>query len=121
MKRQDIGSLIGESSDLCDLRDLKKVLHDLLEHSPNPSRFLEVYYWSGEPGLAEFMRQFLLLPTPARLALAAFMSMTQDASDSVAVTIGNQGQLTLSSLAVSDAIKMRTLTSVPGEPSESVH
>jgi len=101
--------------------DVKQVLHNLLERSGNPSRLLEVYYWSTEPELVEFIRQFLALPNSTRFALTAFMSMTKDAWGSVAVTIGLNGEITLSSPAVAEAMKMRTLTSIPHESSESMH
>src|SRR5262245_18552385 len=101
--------------------DVKKVLHELLDHSRDPSRMLEVYYWSTEPELADFVRQFLRLSEPARHSLMAFLSMTKEAGDSVAVTIGLKGELTLSSPAVSDAMQMKTANSIPSGPSDSVH
>jgi hypothetical protein len=101
--------------------DVKQVLREMLEHSCDPSRLLEAYYWSTEPGLAEFVRQFLALPEAARLALAAFLSMTRESGGAVAVTVGRNGDLTLSSPAVWDAMKMRMLSAVASESSESMH
>ena len=101
--------------------DVKKVLQKLIERSHEPSRVLEAYYWTTEPGLAEFVRQFLGLSDSARRTLMAFMNMTREAGESVEVTIGVEGELTLSSPAVSEAMKLRTMVSMPHEPPESLH
>jgi hypothetical protein len=101
--------------------DVKRVLHELLERSRDPSRLLEVYYWSTEPDLAEFVRQFLALSDSVRRTLMAFISMTREAGESVEVTIGLEGEITLSSPAVSEAMKLRTMASIPYEPPESLH
>jgi hypothetical protein len=108
----------NRSSDDCDV---KKVLHKLIERSREPSRVLEAYYWTTEPDLAEFIRQFLALSDSARRTLMAFMSMTREAGESVEVTIGFEGKITLSSPAVSEAMKLRTMVSIPHEPPESLH
>ena len=101
--------------------EVKRVLHQLIERSPHPSRFLEVYYWAAEPNIAEFVRQFLALSDSARRTLTAFMNMTRDAENSVKVTIGLKGELILSSPAVSDAMKLKSVASISPEPPEFLH
>jgi hypothetical protein len=101
--------------------EVKRVLHELIESSPDPSRFLEVYYWAAEPNMAEFFRQFLALSDSARRTLTAFMNMTRNAENSVTVTIGLKGELTLSSPAVSDAMKLRSAVSNSPDPPEILH
>src|SRR5262245_46150848 len=82
---------------------VRSLLHQLLERSDDPSRFLELYYWTAEPGLAEFIRKLLAIPTSARDTLMAFISMADGATDSVKVSVGPKGDVTLSSPNVSDA------------------
>jgi hypothetical protein len=101
--------------------DVKQVLRDLLDHSGDTARILEAYYWSTESELAEFVRQFLKLPDSTRRTLMAFMSMTKEAGQSVAVAIGLNGELTLTSPAVTDAMKIKAATSNLRDSSESVH
>ena len=93
----------------------------MIERSQEPSRFLEVYYWTTESDLAEFVRQFLALSESTRRTLMAFMSMTREAGESVKVTIGIAGEITLSSPAVSEAMKLRTIASIPHGAPESLH
>ena len=89
-------------------RKIRGVLRELLMNSSNPSSLLEIYYWSDEPQLTEFIRQFLLLSDSARATLVAFMKMTKGASESVRVNIGPKGEITLSSPHISDAMKLKS-------------
>jgi len=97
--------------------EVKKVLHQLLERSGDPSRFLELYYWSSEPELTRFVRQFLALSDSTRLTLMAFINMTGEASDSVQVKVGPNGEVTLSSTAVTEAMRLREISAMPQKES----
>jgi hypothetical protein len=97
--------------------EVKRVLHQLLERSEDPSRFLELYYWCTEPELTRFVRQFLALSDSARLTLMAFVNMTADASESVRVVVGSNGEVTLSSSAVTEAMKLREISATPHQES----
>ena len=102
--------------------DVKKVLHEVLERSADPSHILELYYWTAEPDVAQFVRQFLALSDSARLTLAAFISMTKAAPESVRVTIGPNGEIILSSTAVTEVTKLKTMAATPyRESPESLH
>ena len=102
--------------------DVKRVLHEVLERSEDPSRLLELYYWTAEPDVAQFVRQFLALSDSARLALAAFIAMTKADPKSVNVTIGPNGEITLSSAAVTEVTRVKTMAATPyRESPESRH
>ena len=106
---------LGAQSD----RKIRGVLRELLMNSSNPSNLLEIYYWSDEPQLTEFIRQFLLLPDSARATLVAFMRMTKGASESIRVSVGPKGEIILSSPHVSDATKLKSASrgvTVPEAP-----
>jgi hypothetical protein len=111
LRRQDLGD--GE---------VKRVLHQLLEHGGDPSRILELYYWTAEPDVAQFVRQFLALSNSTRLTLATFIGMAQAAPESVHVKVGPNGELTLSSVAVTEVMKLKAMSSTPcGDTPESLH
>ncbi|MBI3435353.1 MAG: hypothetical protein HY056_09800 [Proteobacteria bacterium] len=85
--------------------DLTKVIHDILDYCEDPARIMEVYYWSREPGLAEIMRQFVMLPPNVQNTLIAFFDMLQCDAHTVSVIIGKDGAITLSSPAVTDLVE----------------
>jgi hypothetical protein len=101
--------------------DLKRVLHRVVRNCNNPAHLLEVYYWSLEPELAEVMRQFIALPESSGAALCAFLSMTKGNEDLVSISVSPQGDITLSSPAVSELMKTMEITTSLRERIESVH
>ena len=57
---------------------VRAVLRELAETCPDPSKLLELYYWSAEPDLIETLHRFLGLPEEPREVLRAFMAMVAD-------------------------------------------
>jgi hypothetical protein len=102
--------------------DVKKVLHEVLERSGDPSRLLELYYWTAEPDVPPFVRQFMALSESARLTLATFMSMTKADPKSVRVTIGPNGEVIMASAAVTEVTMLKKMATQPNRESpESLH
>jgi hypothetical protein len=97
--------------------DLAELLRHLATHH-EPSRVIELYYWSREPDLTEVMRQFIALPQQAKKALRAFLHMATEDAGSVAVVVGPNGELTLSSPVVAELVKR---LNVGADPAESLH
>lgn len=58
--------------------NMEDVLTALVKHTKNPSALLEVYYWSQEDGMAEFLRCVLALPQETRDALMRFVMISGD-------------------------------------------
>jgi len=54
------------------------VLNSLVTSTEKPAELLEVYYWSREEGLPEFIRGILLLPNATRKALMQMLKMIDD-------------------------------------------
>jgi len=77
--------------------ELFRVLHELVDGCTDPGRFIELFYWSQEPALAEIMRAFVVLPDEAKSTLHAFLHLAEENPQSVVVTINTGGSVTLSS------------------------
>jgi hypothetical protein len=101
--------------------ELAELLQRLIDHCCNPARLIELYYWSVEPELAAVMRQYTSLPANPRTALRAFLSMTKDCSESISVTVGQDGQITLSSPIVSELMYTMTQNPISKGHSECTH
>lgn len=67
-----------------DYKDLSAVVEALIEASPNPALFRELYYLSLEPGFLPVIRAVAALPEAARSALDSFVRNAPDASAIVA-------------------------------------
>ena len=76
--------------------DVARVLHQLINNCKNPERFIELYYWSQEPELAEFMRNFVAMPDAAKSTLQAFLHLAEGNLQSVEVVVSPRGDITLS-------------------------
>ena len=63
----------------------------------NTQHFIELYYWSQEEHLVELMRAFIRLPDETKSALASYLRLRIEKSDHVRITIGDKGELILSS------------------------
>jgi hypothetical protein len=73
---------------------LAEVLRALIIQTSDPSRVLEWHYWAEEPGILEFVRIFLTVPSQVRGALQAFLLAAED-PESVSVFVDNSGTLNL--------------------------
>lgn len=74
------------------------VLNSLLTSSRNPAEILELYYWSQEEGMTEFIRAVVTLPETSRTML---MDLFRNARDKTAIHAkpNTDGSLTLCMLA----------------------
>jgi hypothetical protein len=84
---------------------LTEVLHKLVDQTENPALLLELFYWSQETELAALMRNYLQLPHGSRKLLSAFLDMAKGDPVSVDAKVCQNGDVVLSSVAVSDALK----------------
>jgi hypothetical protein len=67
-----------------------KLLHDIVDRSNNHALLMEFFYWSCDPGLVKFLRQYIGLPEVTKVALSAFLTANQNNLGTVKVeTIGN--------------------------------
>src|SRR5437879_4460229 len=79
---------------------LVQLLHRLADNCKNPARLIELYYWSRESELAEIMREIVALPDESKAILHAFFRLAEGGVDAVTVTVGAEGNVTLSSPGV---------------------
>jgi hypothetical protein len=63
----------------------------------NTQHLIELYYWSQEEHLVELMRAFIRLPDETKSALASYLRLGIEKSDLVRTTIGDKGELIISS------------------------
>ena len=82
------------------------VLHKLVDQSDNPALLLELHYWSQEKELAGLMRNYLQIPQPSRLLLSTFFDLAKADPASVDAKVRQNGDVVLSSAAVSDLLKV---------------
>jgi hypothetical protein len=75
--------------------DVREFLHGIIKSSPNPSQLFELYYWSCEAELVEFMRQFLALSEDAQQALSTFLAASAGNPLSVKACSSREGEITL--------------------------
>lgn len=102
-------------------RALRQTLRRLAGACRDPAHVIELYYWSGEPALIGILRRYIALPNEPRDALCAFLTMTADCPESVQVTVNREGQVTLSSPAVT-SLMLGSATSRPKrDNTEAVH
>lgn len=88
----------------------RAVLRELIETCPDPSRLVELYYWSAEPELLATLHHYISLPEQPRQALRAFLTMVADCPNTVGVSVSRCGDVTLSSPVVAQLMnKMEAL------------
>ena len=71
-----------------------EVVKTLVNGGTDPSRLLELYYWTREPGIIELIRAYLDLPAAAQRSLGDFLLNAKP--QSVAAAFDAQGRLVLS-------------------------
>lgn len=100
---------------------LTDILHKLVDQSENPAQLLELYYWSQEKELAAVMRNYLQLSQPPRRMLSTFLDIAK--GEAVSVDVCQNGDVILSSAAVSDVLKTlnQKLRPAAQDQAESVH
>ena len=74
-----------------------EVIQSLAKSGTDPSRLLELYYWTREPGIIELIRAFLSLPEPAQRSLGNFLLNAKP--QSIEAAFDSQGRLVLSQSA----------------------
>jgi hypothetical protein len=74
--------------------DLAEVLRALIIQTADPSKVLEWHYWAQEPGILEFIRTFLTVPSQVRGALQTFLLAAEDPK-SVSAFVDPSGTLNL--------------------------
>ena len=71
--------------------EVRALLERIVAECADPARWIELYYWSAEPQLAEVMRQYIALSGEARSALHAFLAAGDPGS--ITVRISPQGEM----------------------------
>jgi hypothetical protein len=71
----------------------------------NPADFLELYYWSREPGFTRLIRAIATMPERTRGALETFLILAGDAK-SISATLHARGVLTLGSAEVARSVAL---------------
>lgn len=71
-----------------------EVIKTLVNGESDPSRLLELYYWTREPGVVELIRAYLDLPQAAQRHLGDYLLNTRP--QSVVSSVDAQGRLILS-------------------------
>lgn len=71
---------IGADATKAEVREL---IQTLVSGKVTPSRILELYYWSLEPGALEMLRSFLALSPDDRAQLQAFLGSADPQSISI--------------------------------------
>lgn len=70
------------------------VVKNLIDNDTDPSRMLELYYWTREPGIVELIRAYLDMPEPTQRSLGNFLLANK--AQSVAAAFDGAGRLVLS-------------------------
>lgn len=99
----------------------RAVLRELVEHCEDPARLLELCYWSAEDDLVNILRHYIELPEQPRQALRAFLTMVADCPESVAVTVSQNGDVTLSSPAVTRLMSTLEVWRAAPDPTDPAH
>ena len=102
-------------------RNLRSVLRRLAADCAEPAHVIELYYWSVEPQLITLLRRIIALPAEPREALRAFLTVTADCPETVCVVVNDEGNVTLRSPAVSEAMLKTGPTPVKGRQPDAVH
>jgi hypothetical protein len=71
-----------------------EVVSTLVNGGTDPSRLLELYYWTREPGIVELIRAYLDLPAAAQRSLGDFLLSAKP--QSVTASFDAHGRLVLS-------------------------
>ena len=71
-----------------------EVIQTLVNGGADPSRLLELYYWTREPGIVELIRAYLSMPEAAQRSLGDFLLNAKPRS--IAAEVDTQGRLLLS-------------------------
>ncbi|HEY5380324.1 MAG TPA: hypothetical protein VIJ78_12415 [Pseudolabrys sp.] len=71
-----------------------EVLNTLVSSGTDPSRLLELYYWTREPGIIELIRAYLDLPEATQRSLGDFLLNTKPRM--IEAAFDTQGRLVLS-------------------------
>lgn len=100
---------------------VRRVLFEMIEACPDPSRLLELYYWSSESELLEMLHHYIGLPEQPREALNAFFAMAAERPDSVAVSVSPNGDVTLSSPEVARLIDRMDVVRTNDNQSDGRH
>ena len=87
----------------------------------NTQRLVELYYWSQEEQLVELMRAFTRLPDETKAALTSYLRLGIEKSDSIGVTIGENGSLILSSPQVCHELQKQCENDVSDESQWVTH
>ena len=95
----------------CELDD---VLTSIVAGCPNPSRMVELYYWSQEPGLLDIIRVIAGLDPATRGVVEAFVAMARDPR-SVTASLDGTGQLTLAAPEIAQAMAIAEYVAERGE------
>jgi hypothetical protein len=71
-----------------------EVIRTLVNGGTDPSRLLELYYWTREPGIIELIRAYLSLPEAAQRRLGDFLLNSRPRS--IDAALDAEGRLVLS-------------------------
>jgi hypothetical protein len=74
-----------------------EVIQTLASGGADPSRLLELYYWTREPGIVELIRAYLSMPAAAQRSLGDFLLNAKPRS--IAAEVDSEGRLLLSQKA----------------------
>lgn len=70
------------------------VVRNMIDNDTDPSRMLELYYWTREPGIVELIRAYLDMPETTQRSLGNFLLANK--AQSVAAAFDSGGRLVLS-------------------------
>lgn len=70
------------------------VVRNLINSDSEPSRMLELYYWTREPGIVELIRAYLDLPEATQRSLGDFLLANK--AQSIVAAFDEPGRLVLS-------------------------
>jgi hypothetical protein len=79
-----------------------RIVQSMLAECEDPSRLLELYYFSREPDVLDIMRAVAAMPEEARASLEAFLAMSHEPT-SITARWDAAGRLTLASPQVGQA------------------
>lgn len=79
---------------VADAPDIETMFSSLISECRDPSRLIELFYWSTEPDLLPIVRAFVGLPPAAQTQIRTFLQATPP--DRVHAEIDAEGNLKLS-------------------------
>ena len=82
--------------------ELDDLVRSVIEQGDARS-FIEMYYWTREPGLLEIVRAVAMMSESARTALEVFIAMSHEPA-TIAARWDGSGRLTLTSPQVGQAV-----------------